>query len=315
MINKKLIILIIFLLIIIPVIVFVLSKFSNTEKKITSTDALKSLERIMENPFGNELEKITKETLIEDKGSYGVFIKDLENGKTYSYRGNEEFESASLYKLWVMGAAFQKIKEGSISDTEVLKGNLKDFDEILSEGTPAPTPVPSPDSINDESQDKNEITFTANEAIEKMITISDNYAALLVASRAGSFAVTNFLKDYELKNSNFRQPPKTTASDMALFFEKLYKGEIIDQEYSVRMLEILKKQTLNDRIPKYLSSDIGIAHKTGELGEFKHDAGIVFTKNGDYIIVVLSKTKDPYGTAERIAKFSKNVYEYFQKTH
>lgn len=314
MINKKLFIFIIFLLIAIPVTVFILSKLTNTNK-ITTSDALKPLIRVIENPFERDLEKIVKETLIEKNGRYGVFIKDLKNGKTYSYMGNDQFESASLYKLWVMGAAFQKIKEGSISETEVLKGNLNDFDKILSTVTPTPTITPSEDSKDEEPPENKEISYSTQEAIERMIAISDNYAALLVASRAGSFAVTIFLKNYELKNSNFRQPPKTTAGDIGKYFEKLYRGEIVSADYSEEMIEILKKQTINDRIPRHLPDNINVAHKTGELGEFKHDGGIVFTKKVDYIIVVLTKTKDPYEASERIANFSKNVYEYFKSVH
>ena len=77
------------------------------------------------------------------------------------------------------------------------------------------------------------------------------------------------------------------------------------------MIEILKRQTFNDRIPKYLPKEIDVAHKTGELFGSKHDAGIVFGKNGDYIIVVLSKTESEAEAAEKIANFSKEVYEYF----
>ena len=78
------------------------------------------------------------------------------------------------------------------------------------------------------------------------------------------------------------------------------------------MIDILKEQTLNDRIPKNLPQQTEVAHKTGELFGFKHDAGIIFGKKGDYIIVVLSETKNPKLSAEKIAKFSKEVFDYFE---
>ena len=77
------------------------------------------------------------------------------------------------------------------------------------------------------------------------------------------------------------------------------------------MIELLKKQQLNDRIPKYLPSGTFVAHKTGELGYYKHDAGIVFSEQDNYILVVLSKTDSPSSGAEEIAKLSKAVYDYF----
>ena len=78
------------------------------------------------------------------------------------------------------------------------------------------------------------------------------------------------------------------------------------------MLQLLKIQKLNNKIPRYLPKDTVVAHKTGELDPFTHDAGIVYTPNGNYIIVVLSKSDDPDLAENRIADISKNVFNYFQ---
>ena len=77
------------------------------------------------------------------------------------------------------------------------------------------------------------------------------------------------------------------------------------------MIEILKQQTFDDRIPKYLPKGIEVAHKTGEIGGFKHDAGIVFAKD-PILIVILSESNSPKGAAERIAELSRNIYGYFE---
>ena len=79
------------------------------------------------------------------------------------------------------------------------------------------------------------------------------------------------------------------------------------------MIDVLKRQRLNDRIPRYLPKNIEVAHKTGELLGAKHDAGIVFASNGDYIIVVLSKTNNSADAVEKIAKFSEEIYKYFEE--
>lgn len=262
----------------------------------------------------SRLEEISKDHLVAKSGDYAVVIKNLKTGESYSYNSSKKFDSASLYKLWVMVVAFQKIKDGAMSEDEVISASIDKLNDALSTTTPTPTPqdfspTPTP------SESKPEIvSMRAGDAIEKMITLSDNYAALLVASRSGSLTVTNFLKEYGFKNSNFKQPPQTSAQDIALFFEKLYKGEIIDEAYSDKMIGILKRQTLNDRIPKYLPQNLEIAHKTGELFDSKHDGGIVYAKKGDYIFVVLSETDDFNATAEVIAKFSKEVYDYFDNS-
>lgn len=300
-------------LVIIPIAVFVLSKITNPQKENPRTSlesVVQAIEKIEESP----LKKITEEQLLSKNEEYGVVIKNLKTGENFSLNENKEFQSASLYKLWIMGVAFQKINDGVLNENETLSAPIIKLDEILTETTPTPNisqePTPTPSPTPEESRF---VTMTAKDAIEKMITISDNYAALLIASRSGSLSVTNFLKEYEFNNSNFRQPPKTTAGDLGKYFEKLYGGEIVSVDYSAEMIEVLKKQTVNDRIPKYLPKEISVAHKTGELKEYKHDAGIVFTKKADYVIVVLSNTRDPYKASEKIAKFSKAVYDYFQK--
>lgn len=290
------------------IIVFILARLT-PEKKIKVNpieDMVQAFEKIGVNP----LEKIAKESLLASDEEYGVFIKNLKNNEKYYYNENEKFDSASLYKLWVMAIAFQEIKDGQLSENEKLSGNLEVLDEILLIATPSSNPTPQ-ELFSEEQKEVREISYVASDAIEKMITASDNYAALLVASRSGNFAVTNFLKTYDFPGSSFRSPPSTTAKDIGLFFEKLYKGELVDREYSKKMLDILEKQALNDLIPKYLPEKIKVAHKTGEFEQFKHDSGIVFSGKGDYIIVVLSKTKNPYQTAEKIANFSKKIYEYF----
>lgn len=79
------------------------------------------------------------------------------------------------------------------------------------------------------------------------------------------------------------------------------------------MIDILKKQTLNEKLPKYLPQGTLIAHKTGEIDYLSHDGGIVFSKKGDYVIVVMTEADSPSGVEERIAQISKNVFNYFDK--
>ncbi|KKR76782.1 MAG: Beta-lactamase [Candidatus Levybacteria bacterium GW2011_GWA2_40_8] len=260
----------------------------------------------------DRLSKIASEEILGGEGRYAIAIKNLKTGESFFYNESKKFDSASLYKLWVMAVSFQKIKDGTLREDEILTLPVSYLEETLSTTIPTPTPEGAPTATPTPPEEEKKISMEVSIAIEKMITVSDNYAALLLASRSGTPSIVSFLKQYELTDSNFRQPPQTTARDVLIFFEKLYKGDIVDEDYSERMTDILKQQTLNDRIPKYLPVDIEVAHKTGELFGFKHDAGIVFGKKGDYIIVVLSETKNPIATAERIAKFSKKVFDYFE---
>jgi beta-lactamase class A len=243
---------------------------------------------------------VVKKSMEGTKGTYGIAIKNLKTGEEYYQNQHLSFPSASLYKLWVMAVAYDQLEKGKLKPDDVLSSSIVDLNKQF--------------NIASESAElkEGEIRLTANQALFQMITISHNYAALLLSKKVGLTNVTNFLKANSFFESNIGQPPKTTAKDIEKFFEKLYNGEIVSKKQSVTMLGLLRQQKINDRIPQELPEDIDVAHKTGEIDYFKHDAGIVFGKKADYVIVVLSKSDNPQAAAIRIAGLSKAVYDYFE---
>lgn len=242
------------------------------------------------------LENRIQEILREREGTYGIYYKDLQTGAVYEKDSHMIFYSASLYKLWIMGEMFRQIDKGTLKKEEVLTQTVPTLNKKF--------------GIASESAELREgtITFSVEDALENMITVSSNYAALLLSDRLRLSNVSNFLQTYAMKESNIGVPPKTSPWDIGHYFETLYKEALVGPLYSREMIAILKRQQLNDRLPKYLPESLEIAHKTGELDGYKHDAGIIFTPNGDYILVVLSKSNDEIYAAETIAQISKEVY-------
>lgn len=229
------------------------------------------------------LEKEVEKVLQNIDGRYGIFIKNLSTQETFAQKEQEIFESGSLYKIWVMAAAFEQIQKGQISESEELIADIPTLNRKF--------------NLEKAEFQTGRIEFSIGSALHQMITISHNYAALALLDKIGIPSV----------------PTKITAKGTAEFLEKLYKGEMINQEYSQKMMYLLLAQTINDRIPKYLPQGTKVAHKTGDIGFFEHDAGIVFSPGGDFIIVVLTETKDPEAAADTTAKISKATYDYFNK--
>lgn len=261
------------------------------EKKILGTDEP-----------NKTLQQVVDESLSGTKGTYGIFIKNLKTKEIYSYNAEKTFETASLYKLWVMGTVYKQISEGKLKETQVLSQKI----EILNKKF----------NISSEAAELQEgnISLTVASALKQMVTISHNYSALLLTEKVRLSSVSAFIKEHNLHNSKLgtaNTQPMSTAADIGLFYEKLYKGEMVSLEYSQKMLELLKNQQKKNKIPSLLPKDVQIAHKTGELGYYSHDAGIVYTPGGDYIIVVMSQSTSPLGANERIAIVSKAVYDYF----
>lgn len=244
------------------------------------------------------LEKAVTTALAGIKGTYGIAIKNLKTNQTYYYNEHRVFDAGSLYKVWVMSSAFEQIEKGKLTEDEILHDDIAVLNDTF--------------GIGSESAEltTGTITLSVRDTMRQMITISHNYAALLLSKRIKLSTVKTFLSQQHFNESSLGDP-KTTPHDIALFFEKLYKGQLANPANTKKMFDLLKEQKLNDGLPKHLPKNIKVAHKTGDISWFKHDAGIVFTDKGDYIIVVMSESKSPTGAQERIAQVSKAVYEYF----
>lgn len=235
-------------------------------------------------------------------GTYGIVVKNLKTKESYIQNEERSFASGSLYKLWVMATVYEQIEDGKLHESDKLSKSVVDLNKEF-----------EIDSSVAEKTDGT-ITYSVQDALYQMITISDNYAALLLTDKVGIKNIASFLKEYGFSHSYVginRNSPMTTPEDIAGFFEKLYNEQLVNKAFSDSMLGLLKQQKLNDKIPEYLPDSVVVAHKTGELDDVTHDAGIVYAPNGDYLIVVLSEIDDRDLANERIANVSKNVYDYF----
>lgn len=293
------------------IFIYVIFNYFN-RKEINSNIAISTSSPTIPVKF-NPLEGAVESALEGTKGSYGIVIKNLKTGESYYSNEHKIFKAGSLYKLWIMAYAFNKIQDGSIKEDEVLS---QDIETLNSEFNINPQLA---------EQTTGEIILPIRTALKQMITISHNYSALLLTEKLKLSNIASFLKtsgfDESMVGTN-GEDPTTTPSDIALFFEKLYKGELGNEEYTNRMLDLLKEQQKNSKLPKYLPAETSIAHKTGEIGWLSHDAGIVYlpvkeelvdSGKGNYIIVVLSESDLPAGAEDRIAEVSKAAFQYFME--
>lgn len=247
-----------------------------------------------------ELKQVVEQSLAGTTGKYAVVIKNLKTGAYYAQNENEVMHAASLYKIWLVARVFEKIRNGELAGDDVMADSVQNINNYYS--------IPDEDAELKEGYFK----YTVSEAVNQAISISHNYAALMLLRKIGGYdEVESFLRENKLNDSSFKIKPQTTAANMAFFFERIEKKEVGDEQISEWLLEVMAKNRLNEGLPKYLPQTMQISHKTGEIFGFKHDAGIVFTPAGDYIIVAMSESNSPFGAEERIAQLSKAVYDYF----
>lgn len=243
----------------------------------------------------NAIDSVLKDSV----GTYAVVVKDLKTKETYTRNANLQFEAASLYKLWVMAQAFNEISSGDLSEDEVLSSSIT----ALNSSFQIPSHVAELTTGS--------ISMTVEQALDRMITISHNYAALLLIEKLSLPDIKNFIESNGFTQTIIGDGSITTANDVSAFLEKIYYGQLISSDSSAGMLSLLKRQTLNTKIPKYLPTGVVIAHKTGELDNVTHDAGIVYSPKATYILIILTKSDSPPGADERISGISQAVYSYF----
>ena len=224
------------------------------------------------------LEQIIRADIASSSATFGILVKNLTTGQEVAINPEEEFTTASLYKLAVMYTLFYKAAHGQIdiSDADT-QNNLKAM-----------------------------IAYSSNEAAQALVERYTNWKEM-----------TDLMYQLGLRSTKLNQdPPVTTPSDMGKFLELLADGKAVDFDSSTRMLELLTMQQKKDRIPSLLpQSSTLIANKTGELDIVRHDVGIVGTPDNDYILVLMSKGsgKGDSEITPIMAKLSQDIYDFFEQ--
>lgn len=234
--------------------------------------------------------KLTLEDMVGSyNGTWSVYVKDITRNE-YLVINNTQHFSASLIKLYCAAAVYDQIDKGLLEETETV-------DSLLSQ----------------------------------MISVSDNDAFNLLVMKcsetgshiAGREVIQNYINENGYKDTTitsilvptkYRAPSSpgrnyTTVVDCGRLLENIYKEKCVSPAVSQQFLELLLNQSHINKIPAGLPEETKCANKTGDTNEVQHDAAIVFSPNGDYILCVMSTG---CGAAiPNTVKISKTVYEYF----
>jgi beta-lactamase class A len=242
-------------------------------------------------------------------GEVGLVVKDLKTGWTFLHNDEALFPAASLIKIPIMVACFKAFQEGLLDLNE--KYVLKRKDRVSGSGILR--------------RMRNGGAFTYEELINYMVTHSDNIATNVLIEKLGFDYINGVFRELGLKETVLNRKMidftarenglenYTSASEMAELLEDIYSGRALTPEISERCLKILKEQKINDRLPRYLPREAVVAHKTGLEREVCHDAGIVFSPHGDYVIAILVRTwSGPLTAKNFIARLSSYFYQVFK---
>lgn len=242
---------------------------------------------------------------------YAILIKDFSTGYKFAYNEEMPLPAASLLKVPIMACVYcaNEAKKIDVRSKVVVKDSYRTAGSGILKNL------------------SGENTFEVEELVRLMIAYSDNTATNVIIDLLGFDYLNNCFKNLGLESTFIsrkildRQAKKegkenyTSAEDVGYILEKIYKGELINKEVSGRCLEFLKEQKIADRIPRLLPADVKVAHKTGLENGLCHDAGIIFSQNGDFLICVLTqhKFKTAYPAKHFISKIAYDLYYTFNK--
>src|SRR5436190_348667 len=207
-------------------------------------------------------------------GGAGIWVADPTiTTPLFSHDPDEQVIAASLYKLGVLAEAERRVDAGDLHYGDAI--------------------TIQPDDITlDGSYEDAGTQLTLDQALEAMITISDNGSALALWRILGGANIDATLEKAGIKNFHVALDDSednwVTPRAVGTFFTLLARRQLISAAASDRMLARLERQQINDRLPAQLPPDVLIAHKTGNLPGLTHDAGIIFTKAGPRVVVAMT---------------------------
>lgn len=259
----------------------------------------------------NLLKSRIKKEVNSFPGQACFVIKDLGTGWEISMNKNTRVPAASVIKIPIMAACFEAVEKGDMKLNQCV--TLRSRHKVEGSGKLKYACAGTKVSIN--------------RLMDLMITESDNTATNMLIQLFGFPYLNRYFKKIGLFNTSISRlmmdmkarkrgvENYTTAKDMAIAIERMYKGQLVNKDVSEQCMGLLKKQKLRDRIPKKLPPNILVAHKTGLEKRVCHDVGIVYTPKGNFLVSALTKHRNKTSRASKnfIANISLLTYNYYQK--
>jgi beta-lactamase class A len=113
---------------------------------------------------------------------------------------------------------------------------------------------------------------------------------------------------------------RVTANGLVQLFRSIHDGQAASPAISAWIIDVLAQQQFSSGIPAGLPEEVRgrakVAHKTGEISNMAHDAGLVFLDEGIvYAIAVLTETKPGVTPRQHtVARLARAAYEQVMAT-
>ena len=197
-----------------------------------------------------ELQAVVDDFVGAEGVPFSIVVVELSTGARAEHLADRQLPSASLYKLFVARELLRRIAAGTLSR-----------DQAAGDGKGR----------------------TVGECVRDMIVVSDNSCGVAGLQIVGRGALDRRLRDDGYESTTLAPPQRTSAEDVTRFLTEV-RADASERE----LYDLLRTQQVNDRLPRGLPPGTPIAHKTGDIRRYAHDAGVITTPSGDIVLSVLS---------------------------
>ena len=239
------------------------------------------------------LEKRIAAELYSYQGQMSVFVDDL-HGSTVQIGADEEYETASVIKAFILAALYAQVERGKADLDALISYEESQF--VDGSGMLRALGVGARLKVRD--------TATM------MIICSDNIATNMMIDYLGLDPINACIRELGFAHTVLHNPlhfdryeklGTTTPRDYAALLAQIAKGTLVSQQASAAMLGILRQQHYNTMLTHdfpqfYLDCEetgepelIWVASKSGSMNACRNDGGIIHTPYGEYVIVLMNK--------------------------
>ena len=224
------------------------------------------------------------------RGKVGIYVRNLATGKEVSINADELFPTASMIKVPIMLALFDKMNKDELDYHEELIYR----DSLLYPG----------EDLLGSFRDSAKVSLS--KVVMLMITTSDNTASLWCQSLAGTGTAINAwlaANGFDSTRVNSRTPGReadralygwgqTTPREMAELLVMIREGRAVSPAASEEMYRILTRIYWNGEALSQIPPWVQAASKQGAVNQSRSEVVLVNAPSGDYVFCIITKNQE-----------------------
>ncbi len=228
------------------------------------------------------------------EGDIGIQYIDLKTNVGCGGGNCDVFPASGAIKLLVLIEVFRQMEEGLIKRSDKYVLTPEDYPQALQEGQKSYGAL---EHLHPGTE------LTIEDLYRLMVTVSDNIAFNILLKIVSMENVNQTIERYGFKNTKVNRALFDTKSvekgienwisvkEMATLFYRMEKGQIVSNQASREMLDLLEKHQRTSVMPYYFKESLNIAHQSGYDDTLILDMGIVYGDN-PFVLCMASSAED-----------------------